>query len=207
MVTKTQEQILQLLLGRPEERLSIRGIARLLGKSYTLTYNNVQGLVKQDFVEKQSIPPAQVIQLKDGIPTSVLVGVERKTAEIFLEKHHWIKLYLKDVLNATPPFFIMLVFGSYAKGTQTKESDLDLLIIVPAKEDIPGMEKAAQQYTNVKKGIVVVDAQNFTEMIKNPEELSVGIEAKKHHMLLYGTEPYYALVKRSTNGAFKNKAK
>lgn len=196
MITKTQEQILQLLLSRPEERLSIRGIARLLGKSYTLTYNNVQGLVKQGFVEKQSIPPAQVIQLKEGIPTNVLVGVEQKKAEVFLEKHSWIKLYLKDVLNTAHPFFIMLVFGSYAKGTQTKESDLDLLIIVPAKADIPGMEKAAQQYTKVKKGIIVVDAQNFTEMIKNPEELSVGIEAKKHHVLIYGTEQYYQLLRK-----------
>lgn len=196
MVTKTQEQILQLLLSRPEERLSIRGIARLLGKSYTLTYNNVQGLVKRGFVEKQSIPPAQVIQLKDDIPTTVLVGVERKMAEVFLEKHPWIKLYLKDVLNAAPLFFIMLVFGSYAKGTQTKDSDLDLLIIVPAKEDIQEMEKVAQQYTKPKKGIIVVDAQNFTEMIKNPEELSVGIEAKKHHILIYGAEQYYKSLKR-----------
>lgn len=196
MVTKTQEQILQLLLSRPEERSSIRGIARLLGKSYTLTYNNVQGLVKQGFVEKHSIPPAQVIQLKEDIPTNVLVDIERKVAEIFLEKHSWIKLYLKDVLNAAQPFFIMLVFGSYAKGTQTKDSDLDLLVIVPTKEDIPGVEKAAQQYTKVKKGIIVIDAQNFTEMIKNPEELSVGIEAKKHHILIYGAEQYYQLLRK-----------
>lgn len=196
MVTKTQEQILQLLLSRPEERLSIRGIARLLGKSYTLTYNNVQGLVKWGFVEKQSIPPAQVIQLKEGIPTNVLVDIERKIAEIFLEKHPWIKLYLKDVLNAAPPFFVMLVFGSYAKGTPTKNSDLDILIIVPAKENIPVMEKAAQQYTKVKKGIIVVDTQNFTEMIKNPEKLSVGNEAKKHHILIYGTEQYYQLLRK-----------
>jgi len=196
MVTKTQEQILQLLLSRPEERLSIRGIARLLGKSYTLTYNNVQGLVKQGFVEKQSIPPAQVIQLKESIPSNVLVDIERKTAEVFLEKHSWIQLYLKDVLNAASPFFIMFVFGSYAKGTQTKDSDLDLLVIVPKKEKIPVMEKATQQYTKVKKGIIVVDAQNFAEMIKNPEELSVGIEAKKQHILIYGAEQYYQLLKK-----------
>lgn len=196
MITRTQEQILQLLLSRPEERLSIRGIARLLGKSYTLTYNNVQRLVKQGFVEKQSIPPAQMIQIKESIPANVLVDIERKVAEVFLEKHSRIKLYLKDVLNAAPPFFIMLVFGSYAKGTQTKDSDLDLLIIVPMKADIPVMEKAAQQYTKVKKGIIVVDAQNFTEMIKNSRELSVGNEAKKNHILIYGAEQYYQLLKR-----------
>jgi len=195
MVTKTQEQILQFLLGRPEERISIRGIARLLGKSYTLTYNNIQGLLKQGFLEKQSIPPALMIQLKEDIPNNVLVDIERKIAEAFLEKHSWMKLYLKDVLAASPPFFVMLVFGSYAKGTQTINSDLDLLIIVPKKENIQELENAAQQYVQVKKGVIVVDALNFTEMIKNPKELSVGIEAQKHHVILYGAEQYYRLLK------------
>ncbi len=145
MITNTQEQVLQLLLSRPREKISIRGIARLLGKSYTLTYNNIQALVKRNFLEALSVPPAQIIHLKEGI--------------------------------------------------QTKKSDLDLLIIVPKKEDIRELEKAAQQYTQVKKGIIVADAQSFGEMIKNSKGLSVGIEAQKHHVILYGAEQYYRLLK------------
>ncbi len=52
MITNTQEQVLQLLLSRPREKISIRGIARLLGKSYTLTYNNIQALVKRNFLKR-----------------------------------------------------------------------------------------------------------------------------------------------------------
>ena len=195
MMTKTQEQILQLLLGRPEEKISIRGIARLLSKSYTLTYNNIQALIKRGVLEALSLPPAQIIQLKEDIPNNVLADIERKRAEAFLGKQPWIKLYLNDVLSASPPFFIMLVFGSYAKGAQTKKSDLDLLIIVPKKDDIRELEQSAQQYTKTKRSIVVIDAQNFTEMIKNPKELNVGNEAIKHHILIYGTEQYYQLLK------------
>lgn len=91
----------------------------------------------------------------------------------------------------------MLVFGSYAKGTETKDSDLDLLIIAPTREDIPALEQAAQHYTKAKKGIVVVDVQGFIEMMKNPKTLNVGNEAKKHHIILYGAEQYYQLLKRA----------
>ncbi len=196
MVTKTQEQVLQLLLGRPEERISIRGIARLLGKSYTLTYNNIQALVKKGYLEKLSLPPAQIIQIKEGVPDSVLVNIEQKRTEAFLEKHLWIKLYLNDVLAASSPFFIMLVFGSYAKGIQTKSSDLDLLMITPKKEDIPELGQAAQQYTKTKKSLSIIDARDFMEMIKKPKELNVGNEAGKSHILLYGTEQYRQLLKK-----------
>ena len=198
MVTKTQEQILKLLLSKPEEQFSIRQIARLLGKSYALTYNNIQNLLKQGILRKEALPPAQIIRLNEQVPTGVLVDIEMGRAEDFLAKHSWINLYLKDVLRTVKrPFFVMLVFGSYAKGAETKGSDLDIFIIAPAKEDIPLLEKAAHQYTKVKKGILVVDVQGFLEMINNPKALNVGNEARKSHILLYGVEAYYELLKKA----------
>lgn len=196
MMTGTQEQIMQLLLSKPEERLSIRQIARVLKKSYTLTYHNIKDLLKKGILESIPFPPAQMIQIKEDIPTSVLIDIERKRTEVFLENQQWMKLYLKDVLNAAKSFFIMIVFGSYAKGTQTKASDLDLLVIVPTKKDITIYEQFLQCYTKVKKSIIVIDAQNFIEMIKNPKVLNVGNEAKKHHIIIYGTEQYYQLLKQ-----------
>lgn len=197
-MTKTQEQILKLLLSKPEAQFSMRQIARLLGKSYALTYNNTQKLIKTGIVRTEDVPPAQIVRLSDQALTSVLVGIERKRTEDFLVKHSWLSLYLKDVLSAVErPFFVMMVFGSYAKGAETKGSDLDVLIIAPAKDDISTLEKAAQQYTKVKKGIVVVDTQNFLEMIKNPKALNVGNEARKYHILLYGAETYYELLKKA----------
>lgn len=198
MTTKTQEQILKLLLEKPEEQLSMRQIARLLGKSYALTYNNTQKLIKAGIVLTKSIPPAQIVHLNEQAPTSILIDMERKRTEDFLAKHSWSNIYVKDVLNAVEkPFFVMLVFGSYAKRTATRGSDFDILIIVPAKEDILQLEKAAQQYTKIKKGIVVVDVQSFLEMIKNPKALNVGNEARKHHIITYGAEMYYELLKKT----------
>ena len=194
MTTKTQEHILQLLLSRSEEQWSIRKIARALEKSYTLTYHNIQALLKEEVLESHSLPPAHMIQIKEDAPANILIETERKRAEAFLEKYGWMRLYLNDILKTAKPFFIMIIFGSYAKGIETKNSDIDILFIVPVKENIASMEHTEQAYTKVKKSIITLDVQNFSEMIKNPKVLNVGNEARKYHIILHGAEQYYHIL-------------
>lgn len=195
MLTQTQERILELLLSNQEEHFSIRHISRLLGKSYALTYNNIQDLVSKQILQKSSLPPAQIISISNNISSSFLLPVEQKRAQKLLEKYVWVDLYMHDVLQTAPyPFFILLVFGSYAKESATSKSDIDLLAIVPSKKEIPLLEQTLRQYTPVKKNILIVDIQNFLDMIKNPRAFNVGNEARKYHIILFGAEIYYQLL-------------
>lgn len=198
MLTQTQEQILIFLLSNPEEQLTIRGIAKRLGKSYTLVYNNIADLEKKDLIRKQNVPPAQIINLNEFAPTEIFVDIELKRKKEFLRKYPWIEVMLEDILGSTKNlFFILLIFGSYAKGTQTTKSDIDLLIIVQDKKDIKEIENLIHKaYTKIKKGLNFIDINDFKEMIKNTNELNIGNEAKKHHVMLYGVEAYYQLLKR-----------
>ena len=199
MLTKTQEQILAFLLSAPEEQLTIRGIAKRLGKSYTLVYNNIADLEKKGIIRKQDVPPGQIIKLNEFAPTHLLVNIELKRKKEFLEKYPWIELMLEDILaSAKNLFFILLVFGSYAKGTQTTKSDIDLLVIVQDKKDIKKMEDVLQKvYAKAKKSLNIVDVNDFKEMVLNPNRLNIGNEARKYHILLYGVEEYYQLLKRA----------
>ena len=195
-LTKTQEEILKLLLANFEENYSIRSIAKALNKSYTLTYNNIQRLLKIGMLEMHVLPPAHMISLNERAPTEILITIEMKRTYDFLKKHSWAQLYGEDVLSSSnTPFFVLLVFGSYAKGTQTKNSDIDILMIVPTKEQIKNFERAGQQYTKVRKSIIIVDVASFVEMIKSPKVLNVGNEATKNHVILYGVEQYYQIIK------------
>ncbi len=197
-MTKTQEQILSFLLSKPEEQLTIRGIAKRLNKSYTLVYNNIADLEKKGIIKKQDVPPAKVITLNEFAPTEIFIDIELKRKKELLQKHPWIQLMLDDILTATKNlFFILIVFGSYAKATQTSKSDLDILIIVQDKKDINDIEDAVYKaYTKTKKGVNIVDINDFKEMIKNTNEMNIGNEAKKHHIILYGVETYYQLIKK-----------
>src|SRR3989344_4201833 len=199
MLTQTQEQILIFLLSNPEKQLTIRGIAKRLGKSYTLVCNNISDLDKKKIITKQSVPPAQIIRLNEFAPADVLIDIELKRRKKFLKKYLWVELMLEDILNSTKNiFFILLVFGSYAKETQTIKSDLDLLIIVQAKKNIKSIEETiCTAHTKVKKGLNFVDIEDFKEMILNPNSLNIGNEARKYHVILYGVEEYYQLLKRS----------
>lgn len=199
-MNKTQEQILAFLIANPEEQLTIRGIAKRMGKSYPLVYNNLLNLEKEGIVKMQDIPPGKIVKIDEFAPTEILVDIELKRKNEFLKKYSWIKLMLDDISSSTEiVFFILIVFGSYAKGKETAKSDLDLLVIIPTKEDIKKMEKSFYNaYTKIKKSFNFIDINDFIEMIKNSNGLNIGNEAKKHHIILYGSENYYNLIKKAT---------
>src|SRR3989344_5445392 len=97
MLTQTQELILELLLSNQEEHFSIRRISRLLGKSYALTYNNIQDLVSKHILQKSSLPPAQIIFISNNIPSSFLLPVEQKRAQKLLEKYSTFRTNIKTL--------------------------------------------------------------------------------------------------------------
>jgi len=194
--TKTQQDVLKLLLEQPEKQFSISSIARTLKKPYPIVHRMIQDLNKKRILKLTSLPPAQMVLIDDQAPHSVLIAIEQRRTAQFLEQNRWMNLYKGDVIrHSNNPFFILLVFGSYAKGTQSQKSDIDLLFIVPKKEDVELMESAANQYTKVKKGIIVVTYLDFLEMTKsNNKAFNVGNEARKYHIVLHSIETYYELL-------------
>lgn len=198
MLTKTQEQILIFLLDRQDDNFTIRSLARSLKKSYPLVYNNLLSLEERGIITKKDIPPGKVITLSENIPKNVIINIEMKKRDNFLKRHPEIKLMLEDTLKSVKnPFFILLIFGSYAKGKQTKKSDLDILIIVKEKNDIKEIERAVNKtITKAKKSLIFIEIKDFKEMIKNDKEFNVGNEAKKNHVILYGAEQFYQLIRK-----------
>ena len=197
MLTKTKEKQIQWILSHPDDKVTISGLSVESGTAYPQTYNNVQDLVQQGVFVTQSVPPAQLVTMNPEAPLDVLLSVEAKRKQEFLQKYAWVELMLKDILEYTRDyFFILVVFGSYAKETKTSKSDLDLLLIVSSKEKISLFENAVNKiYTKVKKDTTIVTTDEFMEMIKS-NKFNVGNEAKKYHILLYGAEQWYHLMRK-----------
>jgi len=91
--------------------------------------------------------------------------------------------------------YVLLLFGSYAKRTQTKSSDIDLMFICP-----DGLEDAFEKYINrtarsmpMPLHTLVFSESQFIEMV-NAKESNVGHEALKNNVILYGIEQYYGLM-------------
>lgn len=198
MLSNTKEKQIQWILTHPEEKVSISGLSIETGTAYPQTYHNVQDLVKQKIFTLENIPPSQVPQIHPEAPVDVLLSIEAKRKQQFLEKYTWAKLMIDDLLRYTgESFFILAVFGSYAKGKETVKSDLDILVIVPTQDHISLFETALSKvYTKTKKDVTVVTKDEFVEMVKS-NKFNVGTEAKKYHVLLYGAEQWYNIVKKA----------
>ncbi len=89
----------------------------------------------------------------------------------------------------------MLLFGSYAKKTQTKGSDIDLMFIcADGLED--AFEKDASRISRsmpLPLHTLVFSESQFIGMI-NAKESNVGQEALKNNIILYGIETYYEMI-------------
>lgn len=86
----------------------------------------------------------------------------------------------------------VLLFGSYAKGTEREESDIDLLII---NKDGKRTLSFAKQETLFKKKInpIFITPTEFTLMLQEKEE-NVGKQALKNHIILKNPEKFWEMV-------------
>jgi hypothetical protein len=106
---------------------------------------------------------------------------------------------LKDELIEEFPYgyFIALVFGSTV--TSQKPRDLDLLIIIEKTKDI---EKAEKYLYNITRNHIlpihslIISFESVYEMLAPREDKNVMTEVLNKHLILYGAELFYKLIKR-----------
>ncbi len=199
--TGTELQIILQLLHETKQPMTIRGIARTIKKSYPLIHQAVQKLKKKKIINILPAPPAHIISIRKDAPKDSIIIAEIQQKELFLQKYSWMHLFIEDVTNYTNSAqYILLVFGSYAKRTNTKNSDIDILFIVPEQKHIQILSSSVlQAYTPVQKHSLIITEKDFTMMIQNSETFNVGNEARKDHIILIGTERYYQLLTKRGN--------
>ena len=98
-------------------------------------------------------------------------------------------------------FFILIVFGSYAKNKATEKSDLDIAVIVESeqtkKEITPLLETVKRR--EIKPIDYHVFTENeFLEMLRAESE-NVGKQIYKNSIIYYGFIEYYNLIRGKRN--------
>lgn len=95
-------------------------------------------------------------------------------------------------------FYIMLVFGSYAKGTATEKSDVDVAVIVETDETKGNMKpplSSARRKSLPPADFQVFSRTEFLEMLTIDEE-NVGKEIVRDNFIYYGAAAYYKLLSK-----------
>src|SRR5690606_33860169 len=87
---------------------------------------------------------------------------------------------------------IILLFGSYAKETQTIHSDYDFLIISNQTQIV----EKSNSWIPKKIHITSINYEVFVSMLRS-KEFSIVSEAVKNNVIFYGIEDYYRFLKNA----------
>lgn len=111
---------------------------------------------------------------------------------------------LHNVQKITP-FFILLVFGSYAAKKNKRDSDIDMAFIVESdysgRKIRPYIERTAKRSIQ-KIDYHIITKDDFKEMLLREEE-NLGKEVYRQHFIIWGNDQYYELIKEAEENGFK----
>ncbi len=197
MLTPTQLKILAYLIDNRDEHLGVRELARKISTVYYLVHRNIQQLKKEKIINLERAGKTDLISLNRQIDSAYLIEAENFKKEHFYQKYPYLKITFKKIIaQMKSSFFILLVFGSYAKNQPREDSDLDLLVIVSHQKQVELMERVISSIARTstfKIHETIITERAFVSLLQK-KELNVVNEAKEKHILIYGSENYYKLV-------------
>jgi len=100
------------------------------------------------------------------------------------------------------PFFSIIVTGSYAKGKQTKESDLDVVILSDYDPKSIFAELKYEADTSIPKvHLYVFTSKEFLEMLNSKRE-NYGKEVARNNLIFFGGASYYSILQEAISHGF-----
>jgi len=194
MLTKTQIKIMEIFVSKINERFSIKQISEILKKPYPLIHGSIKPLINNNFITKDKQNFLCVNYKENHLELAYVESLRKKE---FLKKNKINILFVKDVLNSIKlDYFTFLIFGSSVQ--KQKPRDADILIILENKNEINSIEKILHNIASnfsQKFDINVVSVESVYEMLAKRDEANVMNETLNNHILIFGAENYYRLLK------------
>lgn len=194
MENKHNIKILQFLLSNKKKDFTIREIAKETFIDYKAAYITLQKLIEDGTISAKKAGQSTLCSINTKAFNTIIFQAEDARKKELLKNKNIASLYsyFKDLKT---PFFILLVFGSYAKKQERKKSDIDLLLITEGgaiKTEIH--EKIKLIPLNIH--FIDFSSEEFLSMLKTTE-FSVGKEAFYNNIILFGIEDYYRLIQHA----------
>ena len=178
------------------EKLTINEISIQLKETYSFVNKVINKLINDNIIKKEVVGNSHLctLNLNNEKTQAYLTLNEIGKKERFIEKNQNIQTLISEIVEKIQAE-CLLVFGSYAKGNQTKSSDIDLLIIKNKKDNSINKEiNLLETMYNIKINQIVINEGILKEMILNNVEINVGKEALKNHIILYGSNIFWKLI-------------
>lgn len=206
MRQKTLLKIIGLMRNELDKELTILDISKKLKIGYRPAYNHLNEMEKEGIVKISKIGNSKqcMLNLENAKTKHLLQELDITRKEELYNKNPKLKAVIESLILKLTEKFIseilsIVLFGSYAKGIATKQSDIDLMFIISdlknkkLRETIE-RESASYQYSyNIKVSPLITNIEEFKKMLK-AKELNVGKEVREYGVSLYGHELFWRII-------------
>lgn len=184
-------------LDKNKNGVHIRELARIVKTSYNNTFRNIKILEKENTIKK--VRDANLIKIRLKNNSLTIAYLKQAHTEHFLSLPKKVSNSISEFLDELQEKpLIALIFGSFAKGGYTDNSDIDILLVFQKlnnQKDIENTAKRISMRTNTKLSPVYVDYQSFEKNLLNKNH-DFSNEIRQNVILLVGIEHYYRLLWR-----------
>lgn len=167
------------------------------------TYTYIKNLVESEIVNVKERPNMNRYSLNLKSPFTIAI-----LNYYFIQKHIKFqkKAILERILEQTRNIpYCLIVFGSYAKGTNKKESDLDLCFLIPKKDleqDIKPIVKRIQMDELVELDTHYITFSDFIKMLTTKKE-NLGKQIYRGQFIVHNPNIYYNLILEAKENGIK----
>lgn len=186
--------VIKYLIENKNQELNILKISKELRMDYKNTYSIVKRLENESLIKIEPFGQSSRIILIPKVHPIIFEAEYNRRKDILKDKNLMVMLdHFKKSLKTK--CYILLLFGSYAKKTQTKHSDIDLMFICSdgTEEQFEKEVDKAARLLPLPLHCSVFSDKQFLDMI-NTKDFNVGHEALKNNVILYGIETYYEMI-------------
>ena len=181
--------VLMLYQGAYHKKFYLREISTLTKIPLKTTQNIVSFLEKKKILKSEIQGKNKYFSLNmENIETKwYLVHAELYKTQCFVEKYPEFKLFLKTVETQS----ILILFGSFAKGSADKNSDCDLLLVSEKEESLPThllphkihkIEMTPKAYKEAaKKRVALIEEIEENHIVLNNHSVFVEMMWRKWH--------------------------
>lgn len=184
-------KILKLFYNNYNSPFHLRKIARETKTNESSISRHLNNLVKQGvlkFSKEANLKKFSIV--KNQIPSIFPLFDEEKLENLPLIRRDAIKIYLNK-LKKKP--LLVVVFGSTAKGTFRKESDIDILQINPTKDEDKEAKNYVDAQTGLKLQVLNLTEEQFKKELKMKEDYVVQ-SALKTGFPVFNAKYYYEAI-------------
>jgi len=197
MFTKTQQKIMNLFIAKIANKFSLQGAGKKLQMHQALSYRASKLLI-----EKKLIIPDKngLYSLNYKKNQQELVAFEYMRTANFLNKleHKKFKDFIEEfITNTKEDNYIFLLFGSAVEKKNYRDYDIILFFNTIKKAQLYEniLINLAGNYPTLNIHINVDSNKDLKQMLKKRDEKNVINEAINKHLIFYGAELFYKVLK------------